>query len=139
MGENKEKEIQEKFYLYQVLTEQQKLFGEQLVLIGQGMEDSLVTESVIKELKNKKGTEIMASLGKECYVRAEIKDNNVLVDLGAGVLAKKSAEEALGILESRRNELEKNRKELMERLEKISSQIAKLEPEIQRILGQEKG
>lgn len=136
MGENREKEMQEKIYLYQMLAEQQKLFGEQLVMIGQGMEDSLVTERVIKELQNEKGTDIMASLGKECYVRAEIKDNNVLVDLGAGVLANKSLEEALCIMESRRNELEKNRKEVMKRLEKINSQIAKLEPEIQKILAQ---
>lgn len=129
--------------MYQVLMEQQKVFSEQLILINQAIEDSMTTEKVIEELKKQKGDgikNVLAPLGKESFVFAEIKEKDkILVDFGAGVLVKKPLGEAKKILESRRNELERNSKEVTIRLERINSELVKMEPEIQKILGQEKG
>ncbi|MCK4634257.1 MAG: prefoldin subunit alpha [Candidatus Aenigmarchaeota archaeon] len=140
---DKQSEFQQKFYMYQVLMEQQKVFSEQLILINQAIEDSMTTEKVIEELKKQKGDgikNVLAPLGKESFVFAEIKEKDkILVDFGAGVLVKKPLGEAKKILESRRNELERNSKEVTIRLERINSELVKMEPEIQKILGQEKG
>ena len=129
--------------MYQVLMEQQKVFSEQLILINQAIEDSMTTEKVIEELKKQKGDgikNVLAPLGKESFVFAEIKEKDkILVDFGAGVLVKKPLGEAKKILESRRNELERNSKEVTIRLERINSELVKMEPEIQKILGQDKG
>lgn len=140
---DKQSEFQQKFYMYQVLMEQQKVFSEQLILINQAIEDSMTTEKVIEELKKQKGDgikNVLAPLGKESFVFAEIKEKDkILVDFGAGVLVKKPLGEAKKILESRRNELERNSKEVTIRLERINSELVKMEPEIQKILGQDKG
>ena len=136
---DKQSEFQQKFYMYQVMTEQQKVFTEQLLLINQAIEDSITTEKVIEELEKQKGNgvkNVLAPLGKESFVFAEIKEKDkILVDLGAGVLVKKPLEEAKKILESRRNELERNSKEVEIRLERINSELVKMEPEIQKLLG----
>ena len=131
-----DKKVQEKIYLYQILKNQEELLSEQIMLLEQEIENSIITENVVKELENQKGNEIFASLGKDCFMRAELKENKILVNLGAGVLAKKSIPEARQILEKRGEELRKKKDELSQRLEKILTQIEKLEPEIQKLLTQ---
>lgn len=135
IGEKSEEDIQKRFYMYQILKNQQELFSQQLVLIEQGIEDLLATEEVLKELEKIGDRNIIVTLGKECFTRAEIKDKNkILVDLGAGVLAGKPLKDALKIIKSRREELGKNSRELALRLERINSELAKIEPDIQKTL-----
>ncbi len=133
-----DKETQKKVYMYRILKNQQELFTEQLGLVNQGIEDLITTREIIEEMKKHKGKEILAPLGKECFVRADIRDERVVVDLGAGVLGKKSPEKAVEILESRRKELEAGRKEVYERLAEVNGKLAGLEPEVQEILEQGK-
>jgi len=131
----KNNDFQEKFYLYQTLINQRELLNEQLELIDQSVEDTLITENAVEELGKQEGKDILATVGKDTFLFAEIKEKNkLLVELGAGVLAKKSLEEARKILESRRKELEENRKEIAIRLERISLEILKIEPEIKKVL-----
>ncbi|UCG95129.1 MAG: prefoldin subunit alpha [archaeon] len=136
MDDKEQAKFQQKLYLYQILVEQQKLFTQQLVAVEQAIEESITTEEVIRDLEKKESKEILASLGKDCFIKVGLKDQGkVIVDLGAGVLANKTLKEALGILESRRKELEKNIGELEKRMENVSRQIEKLEPDMQKILG----
>ena len=128
------KDLQEKFYAYQLLVEQQKVLSEQLLLLTQGMEDCLGTEELIGELQGNKTRDMIASVGKDCFMEAGIKENKIIVNLGAGVLVKKNLAEALKIIESRRKEMEKSSRELGLRLERVNSEMARLEPEIQKVL-----
>jgi len=73
--------IQQKLYNYQIMTEQQRLYAEQLLSVEQGIQDSLATEEALKELEKQKNGEILVPLGKECFINAGLKDNRVLVDL----------------------------------------------------------
>ncbi len=135
VAKNAGEDLQQKFYAYQLLAEQQKLLGEQLLTLAQGIEDCLGTEELLKEME-KGGNNVIVSLGKDCFIEAEIKSRKPLVDLGAGVLAKKTLPEARKIVESRRQSLENNVKEINLRLERISSEMSRMEPEIQKILEQ---
>lgn len=132
MDKNAE-EMQQKFYAYQLLAEQQKLLGEQLLTLAQGIEDCLGTEELLKELE-KGDSSVIVSVGKDCFIEAEIKGRKPLVDLGAGVLAKKTLPEAIEIIESRRQGLEKNVNELNLRLGRIGSEISRMEPDIQKLM-----
>ncbi len=131
-----DKKIQEKLYLYQFLKKQEEALLNQAVLIEQEIENSLITENVVKELENQKGKDILVSLGKDCFLRTEVKDDKILLNLGAEVLAKKSVADAKKILEERRKNLTKEKEGLNQKLEKIAEQIKKVEPEIQKILTQ---
>jgi len=80
---------------------------------------SRVIESAIVELANtielleqlKKtpnGTEILAPIGGECFVKATLKDNSsVLVGIGAKVSVEKNVDEAVKILKDKSDELSK--------------------------------
>lgn len=130
---NPEEDAQQKFYAYQLLAQQQKALGEQILAMAQGIEDCLGTEDLLKEMEAS-GKDVIVSVGKDCFMEAELKGRKVLVDLGAGVLAKKPLAEARKIIETRRQSLEKNVNELNLRLERIASETARLEPEIQKLL-----
>lgn len=134
----KAEEMQQKFYAYQLMVEQEKALSEQLLLLTQGMEDCTGTEELIKELQGNKTREAVISVGKDCFMEAGFKETRILVNLGAGVLVKKTLDEALKILESRKKELEKSSRELSLRLERVNSEMAMLEPEMQKIFDGEK-
>ena len=119
--------VQEKLYLYQILKDQQNTLLEQVSLLEKDIENSIITENTLKELKNQRGNEILASLGNNCFVRADVKDDKILIDIGMGIIVRKGIDDGISFLEDKRNEIEKKSDEFRKRLEKI-------EPELQNIL-----
>lgn len=135
MENKKQEELQQKLYIYQLLEQQQQMYTEKLVTLEQEIAEMMVTEESIRQLEE--GDEFMLSLGKDCFVKASIKDRSrVIVDLGAGILASKKVKDAFKILEERRKGLEKDSDQFSKRLEMVSQHIAKIEPELQKVLGQ---
>jgi len=129
------RDFQQKFQIYQVLNQQRKNILEQLEILAKALKDSEETEEIIAEQEISGGDDVLAPLGKECYVWAKIKDRNkIVVDLGAGIFAEKTFQEAKRILESRKLEIKKHKKDLEKRLEKIDTQLLKMEPELRQVM-----
>ncbi len=83
------------------------------------------TAKAIDAMKNeKKGKEILVSIGSGSYFKAAVKDNEkILMGAGAGISIEKTTDEAKKTLESRKeglhkiaDELQKNASELSERM-----------------------
>jgi len=87
------------------------------------------TAKAIDAMKNeKKGNEILVSIGSGSYFKAAVKDKEkILIGAGAGISIEKTTDEAKKTLESRKeglhkiaDELQKNASELSERMSYLS-------------------
>lgn len=71
-----------------------------------------------------KENEILSSVGKGLFLKASLNDKNFLVDVGAGVLVRKTPEEAVKIIEAKMRELLELRAKLTAQLELYNRLLA---------------
>jgi len=71
----------------------------------------------LKFLKEAKGKEMLAALGKGIYLKSSCQDDNFFVNVGAGVVVKKTPEETAEIITSQIKNLHEAKTSLMASLE----------------------
>ena len=98
----------------QELNEKIEYLSQQLSEMGQFSND-------IAFLKDTKGKEILAPIGKGIYLKSLAEDNNFLVNVGAGIIVKKSPGETRAIIESQIRSFNDARSQLMAQLEVYKS------------------
>lgn len=133
-----EKELQRKYLQLQLYKHQLNTLVEQRNSIEFRVEELKMTIHALEGLeKIKKGDEIWSSVGSSAFVISDIKDtDNVLINIGAGVVIKNTRKRSAEILQSRLNELEEVNMSLMAEIIKYSEEISRLEPEVQRLAQQ---
>ena len=133
-----EREVQKKYIMLQMMKQQLNALAEQKNLINEKIAELAVSIDALKKLKNvKKGQNIMTTLGSNVFVSADIQDTeNVLVNIGNGILARKSREDAIVFLGLRMTEIGDIDKELTSEINKYVEEIQRLEPELQRMVEQ---
>ena len=78
---------------------------------------------------------MLLPLGAGTHTNAKLLDTkNVLVNLGSDVIAQKTVEEAIAILEERRKRLEATRDQLQEALIQVSTKLQQLDTNVKSIL-----
>lgn len=97
--------------------EQQMQLLEQQVLELQNIKTSL------EELEKSKGKEIMANLGKNVFIKAEIKDKKLLVDVGNRTFIKKSITETLDVIEDQVNKISEAKGSVLNRIQEIQQEM----------------
>ena len=118
--------VQEKLYIYQVMKSRIEELEEQIKLLNEALEDAAITGYCIDELK-KIDNPVFPTIGNSMFY---LGDGKVLVGIGAGVLVKKTLDEAKEIMEKRRKKLEETLDETSKRIEKIQSDLERLEKEL---------
>ncbi len=129
-----EKELQEKVLLYQLLEKYADGLREQLAFLEKQLIDTATSQHAIRELqKAKSGQEMLIGLGGGCWstVRLE-KEKQLLINLGAGVLARKSVEQAEKILETRTIDIQKEINRIQKEWVVVSQKLAELSSEIEK-------
>ncbi|MBI4140561.1 prefoldin subunit alpha [Candidatus Woesearchaeota archaeon] len=131
MAEN-EKQLQEKYLEFQLLERQMKQVQEHLEQIGQQITEMLVLQQNLGEMKNVAvGKELFVPLGSGVFVNAALKDNKeVLVNVGAGVVVKKSCGDAAAILEQHIGDLRSAQEERAHLLDELSHRAGSIEQEL---------
>jgi len=71
----------------------------------------------LKFLKDAKNKEVLASLGKGLYLKSSCQDNNFFVNVGAGIVLKKTPEETAEIITSQVKNLHEAKTSLLASLE----------------------
>jgi len=71
----------------------------------------------LDSIAKSKETEMLSSLGKGVFVKTEIKDKKLYVDAGAGVIIRKTPEEAAKIIESQVEKLNELKSQLISQRE----------------------
>jgi prefoldin alpha subunit len=129
--------LQEKYVELQLLSMQIKQFEEQLTMIDQ---KSLELENLRVALHNlhelKPGTKSFSQIGSGVFVSGTLDNTNeVLLNVGAGVIVKKTAHEAeesitkqLGQLEDIMLELSQNLKQYVAKAQAVEAEINELTP-----------
>lgn len=133
-----EKELQRKYLQLQLYKHQLNTLIEQKNSIESRVEELKMTIHALEGLeKIKKGDEMWSSVGSSAFVMSDIKDTeNVLINIGAGVVIKNTRKRSAEILQSRLNEMEEVNMSLMAEIIKYSEEVSKLEPEVQRLAQQ---
>ena len=133
-----EREVQKKYIMLQMMKQQLNALAEQKNLINEKIEELAVSIDALKKLKNvKEGQNIMTTLGSNVFVSADVQDTEkVLVNIGNGILARKSREDAISFLQKNLEEIGDIDKELTSEINKYVEEIQRLEPELQKMVEQ---
>jgi prefoldin alpha subunit len=136
MAKKKQEEnLQTKYIQLQLLKQQFSAFVEEKQRIDEKAGELNTTIDALHKLDDiEKGGEIWSTLGSGSFVRSDIKDTeNVLVAIGAGVVAREKRERAIEILQSRLEELTKLNNDVMTEITRFAQAIAQLEAEVEKL------
>lgn len=135
-----DKELQEKYILYQLLQQNMEKLRQQIELIERQLIEIKNTEEVFRDFKKRRGSDdVLIPLGSGCYGSGSVKNlKNVLVNIGANIMVSKPVESAKLFLNEREKELEKSAKEIQEQMVKIAKEIDETAVDIQKLARKEK-
>ena len=80
----------------------------------------------LEEIKTNEGKEILASLGKGVFVKSEIKDKKLFIDVGSGTLIRKDLGETQKVLRDQVSKLENMKVELESGMETLNQEVSTL-------------
>lgn len=131
-----EKQLQEKYLEFQLLERQMKQVQAHLEQIEQQIAEMVVLQHNLGEMKGVSvGRELFVPLGSGIFVNAELKNNKeVLVNVGAGVVVKKSCDSAAEILEHHVSELRSVQGERAYLLDELSHRAGRIEQELSTLV-----
>lgn len=121
-----EKEEQQKIIQLSILVQELEQIEQKINIIEKNIEDLENLNLIMEEIKISKGKEIMTNLGKNIYIKTEIKDEDLLVDLGSGVVVKKTPEETKEIINTQLKYLKDAKGNMVEDMKKIGEVIESL-------------
>ena len=78
------------------------------------------------DIKNSKGKEILASIGKGIFVKARLLSEELTVDVGGNNFVKKDIPETKKLIETQIKKLQDIKKELEEKIEEVSKGMINL-------------
>ena len=132
--ENKQREFEQKAYRFSVLDSRLHELEQGLSLIERQINELQASQVAIDELvKAKPNTGMLAPLGPGTFINASIESTKeILIDLGAKVLCKKTPEEAKQIMQQRINQAILVHENLTCELQKIVQEMTGMEEELRQ-------
>ena len=94
--------------------------------------EMLPLQKVAKDSGLKPTTEILAPLGKGIFFKSELKDKELFVNVGNGIVVKKNPAEAGKVINKQIKQMEDIRGKLLNEIEKINFQLQELVQEDQK-------
>ena len=82
-------------------------------------------------IEKKETKEILANIGKKIYIPVEIKDKNLIIEVGNKKFVKKSISETKELIEEQIIKLNSARQEITERFEQLQEEAGKLMMDIE--------
>jgi len=84
------------------------------------------------KIEKTKGKDMLAPLGRGIFLKTEVKDDKVFVNVGSRTLVKKTFKEAGEIIDTQIREISQIKHHLMHNIEEINMQLQKLLEEAQK-------
>jgi len=104
---------------------------QQVALIDRQLQELRLVQEDIEKLSKEGKREVLMPLSSDILVRGNIADSeNVLVNVGAGVILKKNIKEAKEVIEKHEKKLSGIKEKLLDEINKIVDYMLKLESEI---------
>ncbi len=117
-------ENQEHLIQLQMMEQEARQLEQQLQLITQHLEDMEQLKSGLDELEKSENKEILANIGKGIYIPAEIKNKELLVEIGNKNLVKKTIPEAKEIIDEQVKKLIVAKQEILGRVEILQTEMS---------------
>jgi prefoldin alpha subunit len=86
----------------------------------------------LKKMEKSRGREMLSPLGRGIFLKTEIKDEKVFVNVGSRTLVKKTFPEAAEIVDTQVREMENLKHQLMHNIKEINQALAGLLEEAQK-------
>lgn len=106
-----------------VMQQQAEKIQEQIELVNSQMQD---LDSLKSSLANLDKGEILANIGRGIFVKAEIKNKDLYVNIGEKVVVKKNTEETQDMIGKQMINLENIKNQLLDDLQGINRQLQSL-------------
>jgi prefoldin alpha subunit len=87
-------------------------------------------------LDKSKEKQILANLGKGVFVKSDIKDKKLFVEVGAGIIVRKSAIETRGVIEKQIKKFKEARIQILGQLEEFRGEFGRMVEEIEKLKGE---
>ena len=115
-------------YIFKLSLMQQEAekMQEQLQIVNQQIQEFEVLKLSLNNLEKEKEKEFLASLGRGIFIKGEIKDKELFVNVGNGVVVRKKPEENCNIIDKQVRELAELKRNLLLELEKVNFQLQEL-------------
>lgn len=132
----KQKEMEEKFIMYQLLQKQLEMFREQAMQLEKGFIEIETTKQSVEDFqKLKTVNDIMIPLGSGYYIEGKITNlEKVLMSPGANIMLEKDLKSAHESLEDKKKEIEKIGKNLQDKMNEVVQKINNLAPELEKMV-----
>ncbi len=130
--DEKENQLMFKFSLFE---QQIRQIQEQLQVIDNAIVDTGHLNEGVNELKDGKGKEIFAPIGRGIFIKGRIEERDLMVHVGGGNFVKKSVSETQELIKDQIKKLENVKEELENKLEEINSELTKTFMEAQEKKG----
>ena len=132
-------QIQQKYMELQVLNQQIKKVHEQFMFLQQQLAELTNLETSLVEMKDiKKDSEVFSSLGSGIFVNSKLTDpENVIVNVGAGVLVKKTLDEAIKLVKTQIGNANTSQAAVKEELTKAATYSEQLSKELNELASKE--
>lgn len=112
---------------YQLLVKQIEELDGQLNLVNQREMQTKEAIEAVKEIYEKKPSEVLVDIAGGIFMNAIVKDNsNFFVNVGAGVSLNKNASEILGLLDKKLASLNEGKSELKHALNMYATRIEEI-------------
>lgn len=116
------------------LQKQGETIAQQIEQLNASLADIRSAYDAVDNMAGSVGKETLLPIGAGCFVKAELKSEDVIVGVGSSVAIKKTREETLSTLKEDREEVEKLIKTLTEQLENINKYITEKRPEAEKLM-----
>lgn len=119
-------EEQEKMIRLGIIESEAQALEHKIQAIEQQVLELSAARESISALEKGKNKEILANLGKGIFAEAKISSDKLRVNVGKGILLKKSVEETLKIIDEQAEKLSAGREELLERMSEMQEEVRKI-------------
>ena len=126
-----EEQEQELLWKASFVQKQMQEIEEQAQLIDQETQELKDFSEHLETLEKTQQKEILASLGKGIHVKADLKSKELWVEVGSGVVVKKSSKETREIITRQIKKMDDAKKQLASKLEVYASLLQEMVHELQ--------
>jgi len=138
MEKDAEKEVRKKYIELQLMEQQMKQLQENAKVLDSQLAELIgVIQSLedFKSVENK--TRLWVPISNGIFTKAELIDNReLMVNVGADVVVKKSAEETKSLIAGQMDEIKKVQQKVVEELQRIAVKAMGIEKELNKLLSE---
>ena len=117
---------QELIFKLSIFEQQIRQLQQQINAVDEGIMELETLDFGMDELKNSRGKEILAPVGRGIFIKAKVESEEVTVDVGQRTFVKKSVSETQETIKKQVERLKEAREELNRNLEEIGKEVERV-------------